>query len=184
MNAKIFCLLVFCWLAPRPGWAQKDVIDDLEDGNLQSPNAIWRCSSFKLEATTEQAREGSYSVKVTYAKKGDADKWGFIEIEPDLRDFSKRPNLSIWVRGSVSLLVKLWNSKERQQDVGTQTAADPAAWTQLKFDCANSRLIDLSDVQRVLLFPEPGKTDCSGVFYVDSLALIDAGPQPQSGEIK
>lgn len=166
-----------CWAAvlfvlASTSWAAETVVDDFDDGNLQSPGAAWRCSSFRLDLTKEKAKSGEYSLKVTYEKQGDGAKWDFIEIEPEDGNFSGHKALVLWVEGEVDLLLKLWDSQDRQEDVSIQSSKKAKGWTRLVFDLGGTSSVDKSAIKKILLFPEPGMTNCTGTIYLDTLAAV------------
>ncbi|MFH0980008.1 MAG: glucoamylase family protein [Planctomycetota bacterium] len=146
------------------------VLDDFDAG--EAP-VLWKSSSprVRVERTEDFALKGSGSLKITYAKQGDADAWAHITADLDFRDLSDYRYLTLWVYGKARVLAKLWNNDDRQEDISTQSSSLSDGWSPLYFDLSGLEKIDKTAVARLLLFVEPGQTDVGGTIHIDMIEL-------------
>ncbi|MBN1268500.1 MAG: hypothetical protein JXB04_02850 [Kiritimatiellae bacterium] len=146
------------------------VVDDFDAA--EAPVA-WSSSSprVRAERTDDFALKGAGSLMVTYEKQGEADAWAHIIADLDFRDLSDYRYLTLWVYGRAQILAKLWTSEERQEDISTHASSLADGWSPLTFDLSGLEKVDKTAVARLLLFIEPGKTDCSGKVYLDTIEL-------------
>ena len=77
----------------------------------------------------------------------------------------------MWVAGQADVLLKVWNTADLQEDIGTQTSSLRDGWSPLYFDLTTLKKVDNQAIVKLLIFPEPGKTDCQGAIWIDSIQL-------------
>lgn len=150
------------------------IISDFDNANIDSRYAKWGGypkGVFKYEISSEKVKEGSKSLKILYNKKEKNDEWAHMVAEINYHNFSDYKYVTMWVYGKADILAKLWNSGDRQEEISAQSAADPSGWTKLIFDFSKCEVVDKKLVKRVLFFIQPGKTNCSGTLYIDSIKL-------------
>lgn len=155
---------------PRDNPPAEFMLDDFDHGR---EGLTWKSTAAHLRAdiVTETALEGPSCLRLTYTKKGEQDKWGYVEAELDIRDFSDYRYVMMWVAGQADLLVKVWNTEDIQEEIGVRTSSLRDGWSPLYFDLTDLKKIDKKSVVKLLIFPEPGKTDCEGQLWIDSIQL-------------
>jgi hypothetical protein len=150
-----------------------DVLLENAEENGAGHVAFWNAPARgRAEATADRAHEGSRALRVEYAKTGDAERWTHAVADLNYHDFSRHRYLTMWVSGNVSLMAKAWVGESSQQDISTQQSTSEG-WTRLVFDLDALKSIDRHAIRKLLLFPQPGQTNCSGVFYIDDVRLVD-----------
>lgn len=157
-----------------PKIASNPIISDFDNANIDSRYARWGGypkGLFKYEISSEKVKEGSHSLKIFYNKQAKGDEWAHMVAEISYHNFSDYKYITMWVYGKADILAKLWNSGDRQEEISAQSAADSSGWTKLTFDFSKCAVIDKKLVKRILFFVQPGKTNCSGTIYVDSIKL-------------
>jgi hypothetical protein len=148
------------------------ILDDFEEPGVGRV-AVWNPTpdgSAARSADTPHA--GASALRITFAKSGEAQKWDYVAADLAWHDFASHRYLVLWVRGRLPILAKLWVEETSQEDIGTQ-AAGGDGWQKLVYDLDGLKRVDRRAATKLLLFPEPGKTDCSGVFEIDDVQLID-----------
>jgi len=145
----------------------------VDDFDRKIPGISWKSGHDALQAeiVTETALEGPRCLRITYNKKGEQDKWCYVEASLDFRDFSDYRYIMMWVAGQADVLVKVWNTPDLQEDIGTQTSSLRDGWSPLYFDLTTIKKVDNRFIVKLLIFPEPGKTDCEGAIWIDSIQL-------------
>lgn len=148
------------------------IIDNFDDGKLRPPYAEWSATTenIRMSPSKEVKHDGDYSMKVSYEKE--SDPWAHMVADVDFRNFTGYRYLSLQVYGKVTILAKLWNSEIRQEDIETKTSDEDGKWKELLFDLSKCKGVDKNMVRKVRFFIEPGKTGCSGTFYIDSIKLL------------
>jgi len=149
------------------------LLDDAEESGAGHVASWSPPAGGRVEATSDRAHDGVRSLRMNYAKAGEADRWTQAVADLNYHDFSAHRYLTMWVSGDVSLLAKAWVGESSQQDISTQRSTSDG-WTNLVFDLDVLKSVDRHAVRKLLLFPQPGQTDCSGVFYVDDVKLVNS----------
>ncbi|MBN1383403.1 MAG: fibronectin type III domain-containing protein [Elusimicrobia bacterium] len=147
------------------------VIDNFDEGDIKLKWGGYPKGLFKYEASSEKAKEGPRSLKISYNKKGQSDVWAHMVTRINYHNFSDYKYITMWVYGKADILAKLWNWGDKQEEIATMSATDPSGWTKLTFDFSKCEAIDKNLIRRILFFIQPGKTDCSGTIYIDSIKL-------------
>jgi hypothetical protein len=158
---------------PRERKPMEFIIDDFDGTEGVNAHVEWEstCDTLQAVVTDETALEGPRCMRISYNKQGPDDAWCYVEAQLDFRDFSDYRYLMMWVAGQADILVKAWNSEDLQEDIDTQTSALPDGWSPLYFDLSKLQKINGKAVARLLIFPQPGKTDCRGDIWIDSIQL-------------
>lgn len=167
--------LVTCSVeCPKVAFAEEQTVDDFEDGNVRSWHADAKV--FKLAASQEKAFKGGCSLKVAYDKKRKDDEWSFLEAELGYHNFARHRYLKVRVQGEGEVLVKAWNEPGREEDFKQVSRREKNGWTELTYDLSALESVDRKLVRKVLVFIEPGKTDCSGTMFIDAIELTNKAP--------
>lgn len=125
--------------------------------------------AYKLTLDSSITTDGTKAMRVDY-NKGSTD-WAFITgTVKDGAPYFQADELTMKINGKVSLLMKLEkastkNGPEIKFDVDTQ-----GEWQTVKWDLSQHR-DKLGDVERVLLFADPGKMNNTGTFYLDDIKV-------------
>lgn len=151
------------------------ILDIFERENFDIENDWWTPDPhvFDFKLSTEQARWGTRSLKVEYAK---SDMYQFIgkEIPASQRNISWAQTMDIWVYGAVALTLKLEEEDTlRQQEFGTLSATADEDWSLLQFDLRGATNVDMSRIKSIFLFVAPGDADAEGTFYLDEIVFKD-----------
>ncbi|MBN1384589.1 MAG: glucan biosynthesis protein [Elusimicrobia bacterium] len=150
--------------------------DDFEDNDI-SPRKTsldwWNYDAYSdFSISTEQAHTGTHSLKVPYQK---TSAWqclnAEISTETARRDISGSNSIVMWVYGEEDILAKLKDIYNNEYDIDTKTAGDPSGWTKLTFtyDHLRDNNIDLTNIDRLMLFIAPGDSGASGTIYIDDV---------------
>lgn len=164
-----------CGVAVGASVMASSVIDDFEEDRVSAGRSEWYPSAkcLTLEKATDKAHDGRGSLKITYNKQGVEDAWAHIVVKTAFGDFSSGKSITLWVYGKSDILAKLYNSEDSQQDIATLSAARENGWSKLVFDISKLNNVDKTLVTKILFFIQPGKTDCTGTLYFDSLQLAN-----------
>lgn len=152
-------------------------VEDFEDEDFWTPDTTagwWDVDGsavYRHSRVTSPCHEGGACMKTEFTKNGHA--WSLFGaylsgLNPanDARGYRK---LAFWLRGNVSLLVKLTDRYGGAQDLGTvQGAAD--GWRRVELDFSDAP-INKASLENILFFAAPGETNASGIFYLDDLKL-------------
>jgi hypothetical protein len=159
---------------PKAEVMERILLDDFEDGSVRMGPAQWTADDkvFTFSPASNPVHEGARSLKVDYKKSRKNDEWAFIEVNLDYHNFAGHRYLDLWVRGDVEVLAKVWQKPDFEEDLAAQTARGEG-WTRMVFDLSKLQSVDRRLIRKLLLFVQPGKTDCSGTFYVDSIGLTN-----------
>ena len=149
------------------------MIDDFESDAKDRSAPRWSGSSTNITVSTvsEKALRGSRSLKLSYRKGGERDKWSYAALDLDFRSLSHHKFLSMWVSGQAEILVKVLNSEDRQEEVGIQKSAQSNGWSPLYFDLTKLKSVDRRAISQILIFVEPGKTKGEGSVFIDDIKL-------------
>lgn len=145
----------------------------LEHFDEEQAHLRWTSHSPALTAlrTTEASLEGRGCLEISYRKETEADRWVCLTIQPDIHHLTPYRYLSMWVAGRADFVLRFIDANGNQQDTAIEHATNPNSWAPLFFDLSKLTDIDLSAVDRILLFVEPDKTHIAGVVYLDSITL-------------
>lgn len=158
------------------------LVEDFQDDNFWTPNETvgWWDSNgtvvYKRSRVYTHLASADISrpvMQVSYNKN--QDPWAlfgaYISTANPLRDFSRHTKLTVWARGlqDAQLLVKLRDRKQQEEDVSAQHVGQ--GWTKLEFDYSNLNTIDLSDIENILFFIEPGNASSNGTLYLFDISL-------------
>ena len=138
---------------------------------------------YKRELVQDIKRSGNKSMKVYFKKTDPNLSWSFFAFQPQQdgknNDFSKYSKLVFWLYVPetleegvpLELMVKLEdkNGKGYEQRFKFQTGND---WQLVEFDISKVQGIDLSSINNVLFFADPGKYMTAGEFWLDDIYLI------------
>jgi len=155
------------------------IIEDFEDGDLWTPwdSLGWWDVDGTLVYSRSNAKDPSHggfkSMRITYNKNGYPWSFfgGYIQGSNALSDFTQRSRLVAWVYGNADVLVKLRDRSLREAELGVEHATNSYGWTRLVFDYSGVDNIDLSDIDNILFFIDPGEAYTSGVVYIDDIAI-------------
>ncbi|MBK6880606.1 MAG: hypothetical protein IPH01_07510 [Elusimicrobia bacterium] len=153
-------------------------IEDFEDEDFWTPDTTvgwWDVDGtavYRHTRVTNPCHEGGACMKTEFTKNGHA--WSVFGayvsgMNPagDARGYRK---LAFWLRGNVTLLVKMTDRYGGAQDLGTvQGVAD--GWKRVELDFSDAA-INRAGLENILFFAAPGETNATGVFYLDDLKLI------------
>ncbi|MFA6321412.1 MAG: glucoamylase family protein [Candidatus Omnitrophota bacterium] len=149
------------------------VIDDFERAALNSDAAVYPFrKGYTLSTTAERASHGKRSLKAEFHKVP-SDPWDYVAIEfrkpLDVRPFKY---LKVDVFGEDTVMAKLYNTKEMQEEIGVLRPLKKGVWNELVFDIETmpGEKIDKSSVAKLLLFVAPGRSS-SGTMYIDNIRL-------------
>ena len=108
------------------------------------------------------------ALEVNFAKEG---SWDHLLIDLDPVMVANHRYITMKVAGKVEFLGKLWINDQIQSDMEHQASTSETSPTVLRFDTLKAGLSakDRIRVEKMLLFPEPGKDGSKGVFYIDSV---------------
>lgn len=153
------------------------MIDDFDQGRLQ-----WSADpAYDLECTSEHVKDGRQALKVGFRKSGEKDRWASIALQPPITDWSLFHSMAMWVHGETTLLIKLEDKEGRSFNVDTKSVNKKDGWKHLFFNiqanlnpenCWEPRY-DKRNIKTIQLIFEPGKTDCNGKIYIDSIMLTE-----------
>jgi hypothetical protein len=141
---------------------------DFENGSGEGCRAS--TPKFKLRVRpVPGSAKANKALVVEFEKEGE---WDFLTLNVDPLLVASHRYLTMRVKGNVKLLGKLWAGEENQADVETLQAAD-GTFTLLRFDMDKAPMTvrDREQVERVLLFPEPGKPGARGTFMIDDVGF-------------
>jgi hypothetical protein len=141
---------------------------DFEDGNVEG--CVASADSYRLRVrSVPGVAKANKALFVEYTKAG---AWDHLLIDVDPVLVAHHRYLAIRVRGDVALLGKLWANEDAQAEIET-LAAGADAFKVLRFDLnkASMPAADRGRVVKVLLFPQPGKPEGKGSFYLDDITF-------------
>jgi hypothetical protein len=155
------------------------VLENFEDASFWTPDTSlgwWDVDGtrvYRRSQSKDPSRGGFGAMKVEYTKDGLA--WSFfgghLSAANPGRDFSRFTRLVVWVYGKADLLVKLRDRALRQAELGTGHATNTNGWTRLVFDFSRATGVDLTDIDNILFFVDPGNPSSSGSISFDDIAL-------------
>ncbi len=155
------------------------VIEDFEDGNMWSPDTTlgwWDndgTTVYNRSLTKDPSHGGFGAMNIGFAKNGLA--WsitaGFISANNPNRDFSQRTRLSFWAHASGEVLVKLRDRQYNEVELGTVSFNNGVGWKRVSLDYSWVDSIDLTDVDNILFFADPGEAWTSGSFVIDDIVI-------------
>ncbi len=158
-------------------------LEDFEDGDFATPNTTfgWEDSDpgvYLRTHVTSPVFAGARAMQVQYAKNGHpyAFTSGKLSATNARRDFSSHSLLSVNVRGAATLLVKLRNAAQAEQDVAVLRASNPSGWNRLVFDYAKLGL-PTNAIDRVMFFLAPGDGTAAGTVTMDQIRLETPSPR-------
>ncbi len=147
-------------------------LDSFEDETPLLYPLSWEASSetIILEITKEKALKGSSSLKIKYQDKGD---WDCVELR-----FKKPLNikqyryLKINLFGCESVLAKLYNNENNQEDISVASAVNKDQWNRLVYDLSklSENAVDKEHINKIMFFIAPGRRS-SGEIYFDDITL-------------
>ncbi len=154
-------------------------IENFEDGNFWTPDTSlgwWDIDGtqvYQRSQSKDPSRSGFGAMKVAYSKHGLAWSYfgGNISTANPLRDFTQHTRLVVWVYGQADILVKLRDRSLREAELGTGHASNASGWTRLVFDYSRVNSINLTDVDNILFFADPGNPSSSGTIYLDDIIV-------------
>lgn len=140
---------------------------DFENQSL----AGWRASSASWNLRVRQFRnagKATRALEVNFTKEG---AWDHLLVDLDPVMVANHRYITMKVAGKVELLGKLWINDQVQSDMERQASTSDTGSTVLRFDTWKAGLSpgDRIRVEKMLLFPEPGKDGAKGLFLVDSV---------------
>ena len=154
------------------------MLDDFEDSSFWTPDTTvgwWDIDGttvYRHTQSLDPSHGGFGAMRVDYTKSN--LPWSlfgaFISDTNPLRNFRGKTRLTVWVRGNATLLVKLRDRQLREAEIGRQTATNPGGWNKLVFDYGEAP-IELSDVDNIMFFVEPGDPAAAGTIFLDDLSL-------------
>lgn len=155
------------------------VIEDFEDGNMWSPDTTlgwWDndgSTVYNRWVSKDPSHGGFNGMSVDYNKNGLA--WsltaGFISASNPNRDFSQRNRLTFWIHGIGEVLVKLRDRQYNEVELGTVGFSNAVGWTRVSLDYSWVDTIDLTDVDNILFFVDPGEAWTSGNIAIDDIVI-------------
>ena len=156
-----------------------EMLDNFEDSSFWTPDTSlgwWDVDGtrvYRRSQSKDPSRGGFGAMKVEYTKDGLA--WSLIggHLSPSnpLKDFTRHTRLAVWVYGRADVLVKLRDRARAEAEIGTGRALNASGWTRLVFDYSRISSINLSDIDNVLFFVDPGNPSSSGTIYLDDVAV-------------
>ncbi len=155
------------------------VIENFEDGNFWTPDTSlgwWDIDGtqvYRRAQSKDPSHSGLGAMKVEYTKAGLA--WslfgGSLSVSNPLRDFTQHSRLVFWVYGKADILVKLRDRMLHQAELGTAHATNTNGWTRFVFDYSHVNSVNLSDIDNILFFADPGNSSSTGTIYLDDITL-------------
>lgn len=155
-------------------------VENFEDGNLWTPDSTlgW----WDIDGTTVYQRSisldpslgGFGAMRVNYNKNGLPWSYfgGYLSPSNPRRDFTGHTRVVVWVYGQANVLLKLRDRSLAEADVSTEQATNSNGWTRLEFDYSDiSSIVNLSDIENLLFFVEPGNGTASGTIWIDDIVL-------------
>jgi len=145
------------------------IFDDFEGNNINNGwfgsggTASWTIST----SNTEQVHSGSYALKAVYNKG--TEPWAYLYAPPSAgsRDFSDNIMLKFWIYSSKSAnyIFKVeYPALERNISVTANT------WQEVTLTLG-ADANDMTNISKVLVFPEAGISGGSGTFWLDDIVL-------------
>ncbi len=173
---------------PEAGFHPLKVVDNF-DISSDAISTWWDGDGtkiYKRELVQDIKRSGDKSMKVYFKKTDPNLSWSFFAFQPQQdgknNDFSKYSKLVFWLYVPetleegvpLELMVKLEdkNGKGYEQRFKFQAGND---WQLVEFDISKVQGIDLSSINNVLFFADPGKYMTAGEFWLDDIYLIKKG---------
>lgn len=156
------------------------LLEDFEDSSFFTPDTTlgwWDIDGttvYRRSQSKDPSHGGMGAMRVEYTKNGLA--WscfgGHLSPVNPNKDFTKHARIAIWVYGQAEIMVKLRDRAQREAEIGRSRATNPGGWTRLVFDysCASAS-INLSDIDNVLFFVDPGNAFSSGTICLDDIVL-------------
>lgn len=153
---------------------------DSDDPNLPAPylHTTWWTTiededvfTFSVLPGTEAmpARSGPHMAQVDYEK---TDTYQFLgaELPVESRDLSWAEVIDVWVKGDVTLLMKVEEDVTKDEDeLETLVSISADEWSLLRYDITDLTTVDPSKIKSLKFFPAPGDASASGTFYIDSI---------------
>ena len=132
-------------------------------------NPNWKFEIIKIK--NDQSVDTN-ALKINYIKTENA--WDYIEVEIDPNLLAIHRYLAIKVKGKVKILAKLFIDGNNQQDIEIAQSRNND-WNTLIFDMdlASQLKNNLDDVNKILLFIEPGTANIEGNIYIDEIRLLN-----------
>lgn len=124
--------------------------------------------------TAERSFQGSQSLRIDYRTNNNQSYiFAGAELPTNLRDFSGKARLQVWVYGETPILLKLEDENGTQGDVEVVRATNPNGWSLVQFDLSRARnSVDLSRIKVIFFFPAPGDPSASGAIFLDDITLV------------
>lgn len=158
------------------------LLEDFQDTNFWTPDETvgwWDSNGTRIYQRSRAYQQLSAAdiprpvMEIKYNKNG--DPWSlfgaYISSKNPLRDFSRHSKLTVWIRSQTgaSILAKLRDRKQREEDIATQSLN--SGWSKLELDYSGLRSVDLSDIENILFFIDPGNASSSGVVDFADICL-------------
>ncbi len=152
--------------------AYKPVLYDFNSPQLsgwQSINPSWKFEIVNIK--NEQAKD-TKALKIHFIKTDSA--WDYIEVEIDPQLLAIHRYLTIKIKGKVKILAKLFIDDNNQQDIEIAESKNDD-WNTLTFDMelATQLKNNLDEVNKILLFIEPGTAHIEDDLYIDEIRLLN-----------
>lgn len=155
------------------------LIEDFEDNNFWTPDTTlgwWDndgTTVYQRYQTKDPSHGGLGAMQVQFNKNG--LPWslfaGFISESNPIHNFTQRTLLSFWAKGNGRLLVKLKDRRGNETELGTGIVQESTAWQKFSFDYSSTIGIDLTNIESILFFADPGDPASSGTIYIDDMVL-------------
>ena len=134
-------------------------------------------------ADTTHAHDGTKAMKIVYSKNP-GQEWeffgaGLIDANQNLQGYS---HITLWVYGNIDIMVKLRDTSSDEAEIGWLSTSTPETddWEKLSTNSFSGlTTVDLTNIEDVLFFVEPGIADISGTFWMDEIELaanLDSTP--------
>lgn len=142
---------------------------DYFDGNTR--NRWITTPSIQVTKTQRVFLQGVSCLEVNYRKTTEADRWAYLGVDLDIRDFSHYRYIRMWVAGETSLMLRLIDHSGKTADTAIERVSNLDGWSPVTFDIGQLSGINMSAIERIQIYVQPDKTNMAGMFYLDALEL-------------
>lgn len=156
-------------------------LENFEAENFNAPNTTFQwfegdgSATYQRYLATEPSLGGTKSMRIDFTKQAGFEYAFFAgEMSPSNpnKNFSEFSRVVIWVNGVADILLKLQDRNGLSKDIATLNANESFGWSRLEFDFSHAHdTIDITDIQYVQIFIEPGDSSGSGTLYFDDIIL-------------
>jgi hypothetical protein len=146
------------------------VLYDFKTPQFSQWRAINPCWKFEVVNIKDEQSNDTKALKIHFIKTDNA--WDYIEVAIDAQKLSIHRYITLKVKGKVKILAKLFIDDNNQQDIEIAENKDDG-WNILTFDTQKAHQLknNLDEVEKILLFIEPGTANTEGEIYIDELSL-------------